>query len=107
MLALRNSMPATQLGDLSSKISQRLFELREIEDAETVSMYLHTGGEVRTNEILDRCLAHGKRVVIPVTDRANRRLIFSELHAPERELEFGTFGIPEPKPEFLRPVRLE
>jgi 5-formyltetrahydrofolate cyclo-ligase len=70
-------------------------------------MYLHMGSEVRTTAILSWCLARGKRVIVPVTDKVNRRLVFSELCDPERELEPGTFGIPEPKPEFLRPVRLE
>lgn len=107
MLAHRNSIPATQLDYLSSKISQRLFGLREVDDAKTVSMYLHIGSEVRTREILAWCIARGKRIIIPVTDRANRRLIFSELRVPEKELEVGTFGVPEPKPESLRPVPLE
>jgi 5-formyltetrahydrofolate cyclo-ligase len=107
MLARRNSVQRAQLDYLSSKISQRLFRLRELEAAKTVSTYVNTRSEVRTGEILAWCLAQGKRVIIPVTDRANRRLIFSELTAPDRELEPGTFGILEPKPEFLRPVPLE
>jgi len=107
MLALRDDMPTAQLDYLSSKISHRLFELRELAEARTVSMYLHIGSEVRTSAILNWCLARGKRVIVPITDKANRRLVFSELADPEKELEFGTFGIPEPKPEFLRPVRLE
>jgi 5-formyltetrahydrofolate cyclo-ligase len=107
MLARRNSVQRAQLDYLSSKISQRLFRLRELEAAKTVSTYMNTGSEVRTGEILAWCLDQGKRVIIPVTDRANRRLIFSELTAPDRELEPGTFGILEPKPEFLRPVPLE
>jgi 5-formyltetrahydrofolate cyclo-ligase len=100
-------MPTTQLDSLSSKISQRLFQLQEFGDARTVSMYLHAGSEVRTSAILNWCLARGKRIIVPITDKANRRLVFSELRAPEKELELGTFGIFEPKPESLRPVRLE
>ena len=107
MLARRNNVQPAQLDYLSSKICQRVFTLRELEAAKTVSTYINTGSEVRTGQILAWCLAQGKRVIIPVTDRANRRLIFSELRAPDRELEPGTFGILEPKPEFLRPVPLE
>jgi 5-formyltetrahydrofolate cyclo-ligase len=107
MLARRDRIPPTQLDYLSSKISQRLLQLRELENAKTISMYLNKGSEVRTKEILAWCIARGKRVIIPVTDRANRRLVFSELKAPERELQVGTFGILEPKPEFLRSVPLE
>ena len=107
MLFLRNDKPATQLDYLSSRISQRLFNLQEFEDARTISIYLHIGSEVRTREILAWCIAQAKRVIIPVTNRMNRRLIFSELTAPEKELEIGNFGILEPKTEFLRPVPLE
>jgi 5-formyltetrahydrofolate cyclo-ligase len=107
MLARRDSIQPAQLDYLSSKISQRLFTLREVESANTVSTYVNTGSEVRTREILTWCLAQGKRVIIPVTDRANKRLIFSEIRVPEKELEPRTLGILEPKPEFFRVVRLE
>ena len=107
MLARRNSMQGAELDYLSSKISQRLFTLREVESANTVSTYISTGSEVRTGEVVAWCLAQGKRVIIPLTDRASKRLIFSEIRVPDKELEPGTFGILEPKPEFLRAVPLE
>jgi 5-formyltetrahydrofolate cyclo-ligase len=107
MLFLRNDKPATQLDYLSSRISERIFNLQEFEDARTISIYLHIGSEVRTREILARCIAQAKRVIIPVTNGTNKRLIFSEIKAPEKELETGNFGIPEPKTGFLRPVPLE
>ncbi len=97
----------SQLDYLSSRISQRLFDLQEFEEARTISIYLHIGSEVRTGEILERCIAQAKRVIIPVTNQMNRRLIFSELKSPEKELEVGNFGNLEPKAEFLRPVPLE
>lgn len=107
MLALRNSMLAAELDSLSTKIAQRLCGLPEVEEAKTISIYVHTGSEVRTMNILKWCLARGKRVIVPVTDRSNRRLIFSEVKNPEKELGPGTFGILEPKSEFLRPIPLE
>src|SRR5208283_2568745 len=107
MLFFRNSKPAAQLDYLSSRISRRLFDLQEFEHAKTIVIYLHIGSEVRTREILARCIAQAKRVIIPVTNKMNRRLIFSELKVPEKELEVGNFGILEPKTEFLRPVPLE
>lgn len=107
MLFLRNNKPAMQLDYFSSQVSQRLFRVQEFENARTVSMYLHTGSEVRTGEILAWCIAREKRVIVPVTDRANRRLVFSELTVPEKELRVGALGILEPKPEFLRTVSLE
>jgi 5-formyltetrahydrofolate cyclo-ligase len=107
MLALRDNMPSDQLDIVSSRIASRLFEVREFSNARTISLYLHMGSEVRTSTILAWCLGHQKRVIVPVIDRANRRLIFSELKAPQSELEPGTFGILEPRPESLRLVSLE
>jgi 5-formyltetrahydrofolate cyclo-ligase len=107
MLALRNSKPAQELDALSTQINARLVELPEINDANVVSTYLYIGSEVRTASILDWLLSNGKRVIVPVTDRLNRRLIFCEIKSPEQELTKGTFGILEPKPEFRRPLPLE
>lgn len=107
MLSVRNSRSEVELDSLSSQIELRLFELPEIKVAKTISTYLHTGSEVRTMGILNWCLARGKRVIVPVTDKKSRKLIFSDLRSPEDELGGGSVGIPEPKPEFLRPVSLE
>jgi len=107
MLARRDSISPAMIAQLSARISERLFEVQEFENAETISTYLNTRSEVSTKQIVAWCIERGKRVIVPVTNRANRRLIFSELRAPDRELEPGTFRILEPKPEFLRPVPLE
>jgi len=100
-------MPADELDLLSSNISRRLFELPELKEAKTISTYVHTGSEVRTMDIIEWCLEQKKRLIVPVTDKTNRKLVFSELKAPNKELEHRTFGILEPKPEYLRPVSLE
>jgi 5-formyltetrahydrofolate cyclo-ligase len=100
-------MSATELDYLSSRISRQVIGLPEVKNAKTISVYLHKGSEVRTDEIVAWCLSSGKRVIIPVTNRENRKLIFSELHNPATELHIGSFGILEPKPEFLRPIPLE
>jgi 5-formyltetrahydrofolate cyclo-ligase len=107
MLAFRNSTPAAELDALSSRIFTKLVELPEIQKAQTVSTYLHTGSEVRTRKIVDWLLSKGKRVVVPISDRPNKRLLFSELRDPEKELAPATYGILEPKLEFRRPIPLE
>ncbi len=107
MLALRNSKPDSELDYLSSEINVNLLELTAVRNSRTISTYLHTGSEVRTKEIVEWALSNGKRIIVPITDRASKRLIFSELKSPAHELERGAYGILEPKPEFRRPVRLE
>ena len=107
MLALRNNHSSLELDSLSSKIKVRLVELPAVKNSRTISTYLHIGSEVRTNSVVEWAIQNSKRVIVPVTDRTSKRLIFSELKDPERELEKGNYGIPEPKPEFRRPVPLE
>jgi len=107
MLTLRNSTPVAELDALSSRIFSKLVEVPEIQGARTVSTYLHTGSEVRTGKIVDWLLSKDKRVVVPLSDKLNKRLLFSELRDPEKELAPGTYGILEPKLEFRRPVPLE
>jgi len=107
MLALRNSKPIQELDSLSADITRRLLELPEIIGADTVSTYLHIGSEVRTSRIIDWLLSNRRKVIVPITDKPNKRLIFSELRFPEKELQRGALGIPEPKPEFRRTVPLE
>ena len=106
MLALRNSKPASELDQLSSEIAARLLEVPTVKEARTISTYLDIGSEVRTCGFVEWALVNGKRIIVPVVDRANKRLIFSEFKAPE-ELERGAYGILEPKREFRRPVALE
>ena len=106
MLALRNSHNSSELDQLSVEISNNVIRLSCIAEARTISTYLHAGSEVRTNQIVEWAWSQGKRVIVPVTIKAQKQLIFSELRSP-LELENGTFGIPEPKPQFRRLVSLE
>ena len=106
MLALRNSKPTSELDQLSSKITARLLELAKVKEARTISTYLDIGSEVRTRGLVEWAIENGKRIIVPVVDKANQRLTFSEFKAAE-ELERGAHGIPEPKREFRRPVALE
>lgn len=106
MLALRNSKSPSELEQLSSEITGRLVELSSVKEARTISTYLEIGSEVRTRGFVEWALGSGKRVIVPVVDRASKRLVFSELKAAS-ELERGSYGIPEPKREFRRPVALE
>jgi 5-formyltetrahydrofolate cyclo-ligase len=107
MLAIRNSKPSTELDSLSARIETNLLQLPLMNHAKTLSTYMAIGSEVRTIGIVRWAVAAGKSVIVPVTDPSHRRLVFSEVRDPEKELEKGFHGIPEPRPEFLRPVELE
>lgn len=107
MLTLRDGHRPEELDKLSSEIVAKLIQLPEVRAAQTVSTYLNIGSEVRTSGIVDWLLANQKEVIIPITDKANKRLIFSELRDRKTDLQRGTFGILEPKPERRIVVPLE
>ena len=87
----------------SYKIKKRLFGLPEFVKAKTILFYVSTKDEVETKNMIKDTLSLGKRVVVPISDVENKKLILSELKSLD-ELESGAFNILEPKKEYFRPV---
>jgi 5-formyltetrahydrofolate cyclo-ligase len=105
-LTLRRSLPSVELARLSSQIEARLYTLAEYSHAGTVATYVEKSDEVQTGSIIRHSIEAWKRVLVPKTDPVGRRLIFSELRDPDRDLEPGQMGILEPDADSLRPVDL-
>lgn len=101
VLTLRNKE------DVSSKsedIKKRLFALPDFKSANTILFYVSKANEVETREMIKDAL-NSKRVVVPIIEK-RKRLTLSEIHSLD-ELEKSTFGVFEPKKEFVRPLRPE
>ncbi|MEM3399790.1 MAG: 5-formyltetrahydrofolate cyclo-ligase [Candidatus Micrarchaeia archaeon] len=79
----------------SELIMQRLFSLPEFKHAKTILMYISYEEEVQTHEMIERAVALGKRVVVPITDTETGELKLSLLKNM-RELRKGAHGIYEP-----------
>jgi 5-formyltetrahydrofolate cyclo-ligase len=107
MLEFRNGKPKQELDELSIKIVHQLLDLNEMKQANTLCTYLSTCSEVRTFKIVKWALSTGKRVIVPIVDKTEDQLCFSEIENPEVELAKGTFGILEPKREYRRLMPLE
>lgn len=82
-------------------IIRTLLDRKEFVKAEKVLIYLSREGEVITDDLLDRAFELGKRVYVPVVDRAGNELRISELPGPETNFRLGAFGIREPAEEDL------
>ncbi len=76
-------------------IRQRLLSLSGFHRAKTVLLYASFRSEVETISHIEAALSLGKRVVLPVVDRRNKRLNLYEIKAVN-ELIPGYMGIPEP-----------
>lgn len=107
VLAARQALSAEELTRKSARIVALILELPEYRAARTVMLYLDFRCEVQTGPLVRAALAQGKRVAVPVTQVAARRLIPSLLVRYPEEVAPGTWGIPEPRPEYVRPVPVE
>lgn len=104
VIARRNTLSQKQLMERSAKIVTTFLNLPEYHRAATVMAYVDFRNEVQTTHILENILQQGKRLVLPVTDVPQKKLIPSLiLHFPD-DLTPGTWGILEPSPQRIQPV---
>ncbi len=80
----------------SSRIAEKVIQMREYSEAGTIACYVSKGSEVRTPALIQEALSWGKRVLVPVVNRDTTALLFSEINGLD-ELTPGTFGVPEPR----------
>ncbi|MFC1807501.1 5-formyltetrahydrofolate cyclo-ligase [Candidatus Omnitrophota bacterium] len=91
----------------SQEIKRRLFVDKDFQIAKFIMFYVSKSYEVDTSSMIEEALGLGKRVIVPVTDTKEKRLILSEIRDPKRELQEGPYGIYEPKKEYMRAVKIE
>jgi len=96
ILADRDAIPEDWQYERSSRICAQLFRLEQVHNARTVFVYMHFRSEVQTLEFINLCLLTGKTVTIPYTEPAGRQLRAVRITDPERDVEPGYQGIPEP-----------
>jgi 5-formyltetrahydrofolate cyclo-ligase len=82
---------------------ERLTELDQIRRASTLMVYLGFGSEVLTDDLIRWGWGERKRVAVPLCRPASRELIACRIEG-FGELEYGHYGIREPKARLIRPV---
>ena len=101
---LRDSLSTHDIHSKSSAIQDRLWQLIQEQKSQAIMFYAAFGSEVRTQDCIARSIADRRTVIVPICIEGNgRQLLPSRLLDPESELEEGSFGIPEPRPECRRP----
>lgn len=98
--SLRMRLSKEEVSTKSARIKKLLFGLSEFTRAKTIAFYVakQASREVETEEMIKESLMAGKRVLVPIVDKAARKILFSELRDYDSELAPGAFGILEPKP---------
>ncbi|MFW8601903.1 5-formyltetrahydrofolate cyclo-ligase [Desulfobacterota bacterium M19] len=96
VLARRGQMSVEERRMKSVLIVERLLAMPEFKQAEVIFTYINFRSEVETMALADKCLELGKKLCVPVTLTAERRLAACQLTDPEAELRPGYCRIPEP-----------
>ena len=100
---LRREMPPEIKAQRDRQIAGRVAALWQYKRCRQLLTYVSTPIEVDTLEIIRRALADGKRVAVPRCVPGTRDMEFYWINGVE-ELEPGTFGVLEPRPDPKRTV---
>jgi 5-formyltetrahydrofolate cyclo-ligase len=91
----------------SKKIFHSLKTLPLYKNAKNVMVYIDFRNEVKTNLIIEDLLRSNKNVILPISVPKTKEMILSKLLDPKEELTKGTYGILEPKKEYIRKVNTD
>lgn len=100
---LRREMPPEIKAQRDRQIAGRVAALWQYKRCRQLLTYVSTPIEVDTLEIIRRALADSKRVAVPRCVPGTRDMEFYWINGVE-ELEPGTFGVLEPRPDPKRKV---
>lgn len=104
VLKVRLSMSQESVLEKSKIITDSILASEIYCKSRHLMVYMDFRNEVRTESLIIRALAEGKRVSAPVTDIKGKRLTPSELLEYPGDLDPGAWGILEPREYCVRPV---
>ena len=78
----------------SEEVLKKLVNLPEWERAETVIAFLSLPDEIKTDNIIRRALAEGKKTAVPRIE--NNDLVFHYIRSADSDFIIHPFGMPEP-----------
>jgi 5-formyltetrahydrofolate cyclo-ligase len=93
--AIRDGIPEALLVERSTAIEQLVLSIDHIEQAGSVFVYVSSGSEVRTHELIAAMLEQGKTVAVPRVLPEPGVMQPVVIHALD-DFAPGRFGIPEP-----------
>lgn len=102
ILIARDGLPLHDRQAMSCDIAQKILLLDEIATTETLFVYVDFRSEVETHLLIAELLKRGKRVVVPVTLVAEKRLLPVAIDDVEKDLVPGYCSIPEPRVEIRK-----
>ena len=91
--AKKSALSAQEIESRSAILAQKLYETEQYRQAKSLYAYLSFNQEVRTNPIIERAWADGKRVAVPKVIGKDMAFIWL---TDFNQLGEGYYGIPEP-----------
>ena len=107
ILRLRDRQSIQDIEQKSMEIMDQVLHLHEYVRARGIACYVNKDSEVATRPLIRKALDSKKRVLVPVVKKGDIDLFFSEIKDLGKELAPGSFNIPEPREEYLRPESLD
>jgi len=104
VLKKRSLLSPKDVREKSKIIREKLFEQTEFQNAKNVFTYISFANEVRTQEIIEKCISLKKKVFVPVVDEKSNELIIAEFLGFEK-LKKNSLGVMEPFPIKIFPLR--
>jgi len=86
----------------SAEIKKKLFEHSAFKASSVVMFYVSKEYEVSTEGMITEALRAKKKVLVPVTNTREKKIIPSEIKNPDKELGIGPYGIKQPTNEYIR-----
>ena len=80
----------------SEEVLKKIINLPEWKNADTVIVFISLPDEIKTDNIIRRALAEGKKTAVPRIEKGD--LIFHYIKSPDSDFIIHPYGMPEPLP---------
>lgn len=107
ILAARNRLTREEIATKSQAIELSLLNLDQVRGRQSIFVYVSFRSEVATFNLIERLIAMGKTVTVPITRVREKRLDAIRITHPATDLQPGYCMIPEPGEELCRTNRLD
>lgn len=103
----RKQLSCEEVNHKSRKIQDRLCQLTNFKESRSILFYAAYKNEVRTQEAIQKALQLNKKVLLPIVDSQDKRLILAQIFDLIKDVKEGYRGIPQPKKEKSRIVPIK
>ena len=102
-----DALSESEVEEKTKKIENRLFEFANFLEANIALLYVNSISEVKSLQIIKRCLNYKKIVILPAFDTATHEMNLMKIDNADEDLVIGPRGILEPNSSRCNVVPIE